>query len=252
MQNIFGIPGIHQDKTLQSENMAKHYQQPGYVEYWLYGQALLRQPLILNSFNPHHSFKMWLLSPFLRLGNWGLDRLGKLVKVTAVHLVRLEVKPILFITILSGLCGKIRSLLFSVMNTPVNIMSWKYLSIIVHQEATGTEGLTLTLFFVSSPVMNLPKLLRNRSAELSCEQEKPASGGVAHRAGQKDNPVKGNIVTVLFTRGRYETTEGPAPEKQVTRNLNHSCCHKPQVLKESQGHPVTESPKMQRSHLTGW
>ena len=45
--------------------------------------------------------------------------------------------------------------------------------IIVHQ-ATGTKNFTLTLFFVSSPVMNLPKLLRNRSAELSYEQQKAA------------------------------------------------------------------------------
>ena len=48
--------------------------------------------------------------------------------------------------------------------------------IIVHQ-ATGTKSFTLTLFFVSSPVMNLPKLLRNRSAELSCKQQKAACFG---------------------------------------------------------------------------
>lgn len=58
---------------------------------------------------------------------------------------------------------------------------WGNTGIIVHQKATGTKGFTLTLFFVSSPVMNLPKLLRNRSAELSCEQQKATSAGMVHR-----------------------------------------------------------------------
>lgn len=52
--------------------------------------------------------------------------------------------------------------------------------IIVHQAAPRTKGFTLTLFFVSSPFMKLPKLLRNRSEELSWEQRKPASAEMVH------------------------------------------------------------------------
>lgn len=73
----------------------------------------------------------------------------------------------------------------------------------------------MTLFFVSSPVMNLPKLLRNRSAELSCEQQKLALGGMVHKArttgglesGQQDNLVEGNTTTASFTKAKFEATE---------------------------------------------
>lgn len=84
-------------------------------------------------------------------------------------------------------------------------MSRKYLSII-HQEATRTEGLTLTLFFVSSPVMNLPKLLRNRSAELSCEQQKPASVGMVHKRRTIGQLPEGQRNNALFTEVRFEAT----------------------------------------------
>lgn len=94
-----------------------------------------------------------------------------------VPLVSLAEKQVLFIA------SPIKVLDFSVVNQHYHELTLRgNTGIIVHQ-VTGTKGFTLTLFFVSSPVMNLPKLLRNRSAELSCEQQKAASAGMVHRGG---------------------------------------------------------------------
>ena len=119
-----------------------------------------------------------------------------------VPLVWLAAKQVLFTA------SPIKLLDFSVMNQHYHkLMLWGNTGIIVHQKATGTKGFTLTLFFVSSPVMNLPKLLRNRSAELSCEQQKATSAGMVHRGG---------------ATGSLETVDNGTTLWRETRLLPHS------------------------------
>lgn len=152
-----------------------------------------------------------MITLFYRWQNWDLDRLHNSVKVTMGYHKpdTWVVQKILLFAMLNSLAGKVNKFLFSVLNLPINITGAERISktmkITFYQET-----LTLTLFLVSSPVMNLPKLLRNRSAELSYNQQKPPQlwlfsqrrGLTNCRSGiwgQQDNPGKSNVTATLLT-----------------------------------------------------